>query len=186
MLQSEEVLEFSTALSLFGNVYFPRFEKNGNFWSMKKTMKMNEESGKLREEVYEKNFFQDLGNFFLNYDYTCEKDEKRTSWKNFTIIRCVIRLTPLLSRIFEKLELVVTCHKNGGKLKGNCEGIQLDISYIMLSYFSAKRFFFRFSKLNFPTSKSLLIFHIPITCIQIKSLYFSFLQSSVFIIFSIH
>lgn len=72
VLQSEEVLEFSTALSLFGNVYFPRFEKNGNFWSMKKTMKMNEEGGKLREEVYEKNFFQDLGNFFFNYDYTCE------------------------------------------------------------------------------------------------------------------
>lgn len=32
---------------------------------MKKTMKMNEEGGKPREEVYEKNFFQDLGNFFL-------------------------------------------------------------------------------------------------------------------------
>lgn len=39
---------------------------------MKKTMKINEENGKLREEVYEKNFSQDLGNFFLNYDYTCE------------------------------------------------------------------------------------------------------------------
>lgn len=39
---------------------------------MKKTMKMNEEGGKLREEVYEKNFFQDLGNFFFNSDYTSE------------------------------------------------------------------------------------------------------------------
>ena len=56
VLQSEEVLEFSTALSLFGNVYFPRFEKTETFGRRKKPWRWMRKAANWERKFMKKNF----------------------------------------------------------------------------------------------------------------------------------